>query len=57
MVAISADPAVTVPSTVTVPAGSNSAQFTFNVKDSAKGKASISATANGSSAVDDIEVP
>jgi hypothetical protein len=55
-VSIAPDAAVTAPSTVSVPAGANSAQFSFTVKDGAKGKVSVSASANGSSATDHLTV-
>jgi len=57
VVALSADHAVTVPQTVTVQSGSTSAQFTIGVpSDGVEGPVSITASANGTSASDSIQI-
>jgi hypothetical protein len=57
LVALSSDGTITIPKTVTVPAGTNSAQFAYSVPaTSAEGAVSITATASGSSASASIRI-
>jgi hypothetical protein len=57
IVAVLPDPAIKSDEKVTVQPGSDSAQLKFTVKaHAAKGKSTITVTANGSSASDDFEV-
>jgi hypothetical protein len=57
LVALSSDGTITVPKTVTVPAGTNSAQFAYSTPaGSTEGVASITATASGSSASASIQI-